>query len=44
MGKWRKKNKAPVIVYCHTPIRYYWSHFEEYKNMMEFGWLNPIAK
>lgn len=44
MGKWLKKTKAPVIVYCHTPIRYYWSHFEEYKNMMEFGWLNPIAK
>lgn len=44
MGNWRKKSDAPVMVYCHTPIRYYWSHFEEYKNMMEFGWLNPIAK
>ncbi len=30
--------------YCHTPIRYYWSHYEEYRNMMEFGWLNPIAR
>ena len=30
--------------YCHTPTRYYWSHFEEYKNMMEFGFFNPLAK
>lgn len=30
--------------YCHTPIRYYWSHFEEYKNMLEFGKLNFLAK
>lgn len=46
IGKWRKKNpNTPVFCYCHTPIRYYWSHFEEYKNMMEFGKiLNPIAK
>ena len=44
IGSWRKQSAAPVTVYCHTPIRYYWSHFEEYKNMMEFGWLNPIAK
>ncbi len=36
---------AKVFCYCHTPIRYYWSHYEEYLNMMEFGKiLNPIAK
>ena len=41
----QKGNKTPIhICYCHTPIRYYWSHFEEYKNMMEFGILNPLAK
>lgn len=34
-----------IFVYCHTPIRYYWSHYEEYLNMMEFGkFFNPIAK
>lgn len=32
------------ISYCHTPTRYYWARFDEYQNMMEFGWLNPIAK
>lgn len=30
--------------YCHTPIRYFWSHYHEYLNMLEFGILNPIAK
>ena len=30
--------------YCHTPTRYYWSHAQEYENMMEFGLLNPIAR
>jgi Glycosyltransferase Family 4 len=38
------KKKTQLIVYCHTPIRYYWSHYEEYKNMMEFGIWNPLAK
>ena len=33
-----------LVVYCHTPTRYYWSHFEEYKNMMEFWFFNPIAR
>ncbi len=33
-----------VIVYCHTPTRYYWSHAKEYEDMMEFGIFNPFAK
>ena len=32
------------ICYCHTPTRYFWSHYHEYINMMEFGILNPLAK
>lgn len=32
------------ISYCHTPTRYFWSHYHEYLKMMEFGWLNPLAK
>ncbi len=33
------------ICYCHTPTRYFWSHYHEYLNMMEFGWiLNFIWK
>lgn len=28
------------ICYCHTPIRYYWSHYKEYKRDPGFGWLN----
>ncbi len=30
--------------YCHTPTRYFWSHYHEYLSMMEFGILNPLAK
>lgn len=30
--------------YCHTPTRYFWSHYHEYLNMAEFWILNPIAK
>ncbi|MBI4836676.1 MAG: glycosyltransferase [Candidatus Abawacabacteria bacterium] len=32
------------ICYCHTPTRYYWSDYHEYKQRMEFGILNPLAK
>lgn len=32
------------ICYCHTPTRYYWSHYHEYRHHMEFGILNPIAR
>lgn len=32
------------ICYCHTPTRYYWSDYHEYRQRMEFGILNPIAK
>lgn len=32
------------ICYCHTPTRYFWSDYHRYKNMMEFGILNPIWK
>ena len=33
------------ICYCHTPTRYFWSHYHEYLKMMEFwGLLNFIWK
>lgn len=32
------------ICYCHTPTRYFWSHYQEYLDMMEFGILNPIGR
>ena len=33
--KKRGKN-TKHFCYCHTPIRYYWSHAKEYEDMMEF--------
>lgn len=32
------------ICYCHTPIRYYWSHYKEYRKDPGFGRLNPIVR
>lgn len=32
------------ICYCHTPIRYYWSHYAEYKKDPGFGRLNWLIR
>lgn len=32
------------ICYCHTPIRYYWSHYKEYKKDPGMGALNPLVR
>jgi glycosyltransferase involved in cell wall biosynthesis len=32
------------ICYCHTPIRYYWSHYKEYKKDPGYGKLNPLIR
>lgn len=32
------------ICYCHTPIRYYWSHYEEYRKDPGFGKLNWLIR
>lgn len=32
------------ICYCHTPIRYYWSHYEEYRADPGFGKLNWVIR
>ncbi len=32
------------ICYCHTPVRYFWSHYHEYLKMMEFGIFNILAR
>ncbi len=33
-----------VIAYCHTPPRYYWSHYDEYRRDPGFGKLNPLIR
>lgn len=40
----RARPGATHICYCHTPTRYYWSHYEEYKKEPGFGPLNPIIR
>lgn len=33
-----------LISYCHTPARYYWSHYDTYKKHPGFGKLDPIVR
>ncbi len=41
----RKTRTGQVhICYCHTPIRYYWSHYNEYKKDPGFGKLNWLIR
>ena len=32
------------IAYIHTPIRYYWSHYEEFKKEFSFGVFTPFIR
>jgi len=32
------------IAYIHTPTRYYWSHYEEFKREFSFGALTPLIR
>lgn len=41
----RKTRPGQVhICYCHTPIRYYWSHYREYKKDPGFGKFNWLVR
>ncbi|HMH70044.1 MAG TPA: glycosyltransferase [Candidatus Saccharimonadales bacterium] len=40
----KKRPGAVHICYCHTPIRYYWSHYEEFKKEFNFGPLTSLIR
>ncbi len=40
----RVRRDAAHISYNNTPIRYYWSHYKEYKRDPGFGVLNPLVQ
>lgn len=40
----RVRDNAVHICYCHTPTRYYWSHYQEYKKRPGFGMLDPLIR
>jgi glycosyltransferase involved in cell wall biosynthesis len=40
----KKRPDALHICYCNTPIRYYWSHYEEFKNTFNFGPLTFLIR
>lgn len=33
-----------IISYCHTPPRYYWSHYDLYRKDPGYGRLNPLIR
>ena len=38
------RKEQVVINYCHTPPRYYWSHYDEYRRDPGYGKLNPFVR
>lgn len=41
----RKTRPGQVhIAYIHTPIRYYWSHYEEFRREFKFGVFTPFIR
>lgn len=40
----KTRSTQKIISYCHTPARYYWSHYDLYRKEPGFGALNPIIK
>jgi glycosyltransferase involved in cell wall biosynthesis len=41
----RKTRPGQVhIAYIHTPIRYYWSHYEEFRKEFKFGAFTPFIR
>ncbi len=40
----KKRPDAVHICYCHTPTRYYWSHYDEFRKEFNFDLLTPIIR
>lgn len=40
----KKRPGALHICYCHTPTRYYWSHYRDYLAEPGLGPLNPVVR
>ncbi|NLA43271.1 glycosyltransferase family 4 protein [Candidatus Saccharibacteria bacterium] len=40
----KTRSDQVIINYCHTPPRYYWSHYDEYRRDPGYGKLNPIVR
>lgn len=40
----KTRPEQTLISYCHTPARYYWSHYDEYRKNPGYGSLDPIIR
>jgi glycosyltransferase involved in cell wall biosynthesis len=40
----KSRPEQMIISYCHTPARYYWSHYDLYRKDPGYGKLNPFIR
>ncbi len=40
----KSRPNQKIVSYCHTPARYYWSHYNEYRRDPGYGKLNPVVR
>ena len=40
----KSRPEQVIITYCHTPPRYYWSHYDDYRCDPGYGVLNPFVR
>ncbi len=40
----KTRSDQVLISYCHTPARYYWSHYEQYKKQPGYGKLDSLIR
>lgn len=40
----KTRDDQVLIAYCHTPPRYYWSHYDLYRKDPGYGKLNPLIR
>lgn len=40
----KARSDQTLIAYCHTPPRYYWSHYDLYRQDPGYGKLNPLVR
>jgi len=40
----KKTGDATVVCYCHTPVHFYWKHYQQYIERPGFGIFDPLAR
>lgn len=40
----KKTGNAKIVCYCHTPVHFYWRHYQQYVDQPGFDLLDPLAR